>query len=64
MPGKVNPVLCEAVTMVAARVFGNHTTVTLCGAGGQLELNTYMPLLGHAFLESTRLLANVSAVFA
>ena len=64
MPGKVNPVLCEAVTMVAARVFGNHTTVTVCGAGGQLELNTHMPLLGHAFLESTRLLANVSAAFA
>ena len=50
--------------MVAARVFGNHTTVTVCGAGGQLALNTHMPLLGHAFLESTRLLANVSAAFA
>jgi fumarate hydratase class II len=64
MPGKVNPVLCESVTMVAARVFGNHTTVTHCGAGGQFELNTYLPLLGHAFLESTRLLANVSGAFA
>jgi fumarate hydratase class II len=64
MPGKVNPVLCESVTMVAARVFGNHTTVTFCGAGGQLELNTFMPLLGQAFMESIRLLANVSTSFA
>ena len=64
MPGKVNPVLCESVTMVAARVFGNHTTVTVCGAGGQFELNTYMPLLGQTVLESIRLLANVSAAFA
>ena len=46
MPGKVNPVLCEALTMVAARVFGNQTTVTFCGANGQFELNTFMPLLG------------------
>lgn len=63
MPGKVNPVLCEAVTMVAARVFGNQTTVTFCGAGGQFELNTYMPLLGQTVLESIRLLANVSTAF-
>jgi fumarate hydratase class II len=64
MPGKVNPVLCESVTMVAARVFGNHTTVTVCGAGGQFELNTFMPLLGQTVLESIRLLANVSTAFA
>lgn len=64
MPGKVNPVLCESVTMVAARVFGNHTTVTVCGAGGQFELNTYMPLLGQTVLESIRILANVSTAFA
>jgi len=63
MPGKVNPVLCEAVTMVAARVFGNHTTVTFCGANGQLELNTYMPVLAQAVLESIRLLANASHTF-
>lgn len=64
MPGKVNPVLCEALTMVAARVFGNHTTVTFCGANGQFELNTFMPLLGQTVLESTRLLASAASVFA
>lgn len=64
MPGKVNPVLCESVTMVAARVFGNQTTVTVCGANGQFELNVFMPLLGQTVLESIRLLANVSTAFA
>lgn len=64
MPGKVNPVLCEAVTMVAARVFGNQTTVTFCGAGGQFELNAFMPLLGQAVLESIRLLASAATAFA
>jgi fumarate hydratase class II len=64
MPGKVNPVLCESVTMVAARVFGNQTTVTFCGANGQFELNTYMPLLGQTVLESIRLLASASTAFA
>lgn len=64
MPGKVNPVLCEALTMVAARVFGNQITVTFCGANGQFELNTFMPLLGQTVLESVRLLASASTVFA
>jgi len=64
MPGKVNPVICEALTMVAARVFGNQTTVTFCGANGQFELNTFMPLLGQSVLESIRLLASASSVFA
>lgn len=64
MPGKVNPVLPEAVTMVAARVFGNQTTVTWCGANGHFELNVFMPLLAAAVLESVRLLANVSRAFA
>ncbi|MDE0836723.1 MAG: class II fumarate hydratase [Akkermansiaceae bacterium] len=64
MPGKVNPVLCEALTMVAARVFGNQTTVTFCGANGQFELNAFMPLLGQTVLESIRLLASASTVFA
>jgi fumarate hydratase class II len=63
MPGKVNPVLCESVTMVAVRVFGNQTTATFCGAGGQFELNAFMPLLGQTVLESIRLLANVSTAF-
>lgn len=64
MPGKVNPVLCEALTMVCARVFGNHTTVTVCGANGQFELNTFMPLMGQAVLESVRLLSASAEVFA
>ncbi|MDP4897414.1 MAG: class II fumarate hydratase [Akkermansiaceae bacterium] len=64
MPGKVNPVLCESLTMVAARVFGNQTTVTFCGAGGQFELNTFMPLLGQTVLSSIRLLASASTAFA
>jgi len=64
MPGKVNPVICEAVTMVAARVYGNQTTVTFCGANGQFELNTYMPLIGQCILESIQLLANSSKTFA
>ncbi len=64
MPGKVNPVICEAVTMVAARVFGNQTTVTFCGANGQFELNAFMPLMGQAILESIQLLANGARIFS
>ena len=64
MPGKVNPVLCESLTMVCARVFGNQTTATFCGANGQFELNTFMPLLGQTVLESIRLLASASTAFA
>lgn len=63
MPGKVNPVLCEMLTMVAARVMGNHTTVTVCGMGGNFELNVYLPLLAVALLESVELLANGSRTF-
>ncbi len=63
MPGKVNPVMSESVTMVAARVAGNQTTIAWCGAGGFLELNVSMPLLGACLLESISLLANVSDAF-
>ena len=63
MPGKVNPVMSEAVTMVAARVFGNHSTVTWCGANGHFQLNVMMPLMAKCILESIRLLANVSDIF-
>lgn len=62
MPGKVNPVIPEAVTMVAARVAGNQTTVTWCGAGGFLELNVSMPLIAACLLESIRLLGNAATV--
>jgi fumarate hydratase class II len=63
MPGKVNPVMSEMVAMVAARVIGNRTTVSMAGAGGHLELNTYLPLLAHVLLESIDLLANAARTF-
>lgn len=62
MPGKVNPVIPEAITMIAARVAGNQTTVAWCGAGGFLELNVSMPLLAACLLESVRLLSNGAKV--
>jgi fumarate hydratase, class II len=64
MPGKVNPVIPEAVTMVAARVMGNHTTITVGGMGSYLELNVMMPVMAHALLESIQLLANGCVVLA
>ncbi|NNC89591.1 MAG: class II fumarate hydratase [Akkermansiaceae bacterium] len=63
MPGKVNPVMPEAVTMVAARVFGNQSTVTWSGANGHFELNVFMPVMARAILESIRLLTNVATIF-
>ncbi|MGW0041196.1 class II fumarate hydratase [Rhodococcus sp. NPDC003348] len=64
MPGKVNPVLPEAVTQVAAQVVGNDATVAWCGAAGAFELNVYIPVMARNILESIRLLANVSRLFA
>jgi fumarate hydratase class II len=64
MPGKVNPVIPEAVTMVAAQVLGNDTVVAFCGSQGAFELNVYLPVMARNLLESIRLLANVSRVFA
>lgn len=64
MPGKVNPVMSEAMMMVCARVMGNHTTVTMAGSRGNFELNVMMPVLAQALLESITLLANVSRAFA
>jgi fumarate hydratase class II len=58
MPGKVNPVMAEALMMVAARVMGNHVTITVGGSRGNLELNVMMPVMAHAVLESITLLAN------
>ena len=63
MPGKVNPVMSEAMMMVAARVMGNHTTVTVAGSRGNFELNVMMPVLAHALLESITLLASASRAF-
>src|SRR5690606_39197608 len=64
MPGKVNPVIPEAVTMVAAQVMGNHTIVTVGGIGSHFELNVMMPVMAHALLQSITLLARASEVLA
>ena len=64
MPGKVNPVMSEAMMMVAARVMGNHTTVTIAGQRGNFELNVMMPVMAHALLESLTLLTNMATTFA
>jgi fumarate hydratase class II len=64
MPGKVNPVICESVIQVAAQVTGNHVVVTLGAQWGQLDLNTMLPVIARNLLESVRLLASVSRVFA
>ena len=64
MPGKVNPTQCEALTMVAARVLGNDTTVALAGSSGNFELNVYKPVIAACVLESIRLLGDALASFA
>ncbi|HSJ14197.1 MAG TPA: class II fumarate hydratase [Longimicrobiales bacterium] len=64
MPGKVNPVIPEAVTMVAAQVMGNQTTITVAGLGSYFELNVMMPVMAHALEQSIMLLARAAAVFA
>jgi fumarate hydratase, class II len=64
MPGKVNPVMSEALMMVSARVMGNHTTITVSGSRGNFELNVMMPVMAQALLESIHLIANASRVFA
>jgi fumarate hydratase class II len=64
MPGKVNPVIPEVVTQVAAQVVGNDAAVALGGLAGQLELNTFLPLIARNLLESIRLLASASRLFA
>lgn len=64
MPGKVNPTQCEAVTMVAAQVMGNHVAVTVGGATGHFELNVFKPLMIANVLSSCRLLADSSRSFA
>jgi fumarate hydratase, class II len=63
MPGKVNPVLCEAVMMVAAQIMGNHLTVTLGGQHGNFELNVMMPVMAHNLLESIAIGATVCDAF-
>ena len=58
MPGKVNPTQCEAVTMLAAQVFGNDVAINFGGASGNFELNVFRPMVAHNFLQSVRLLAD------
>ena len=64
MPGKVNPVICEAVIQVGAQVMGNHVAITVGAQWGQLELNTMLPVMARNLLESIRLLASASRAFA
>ena len=64
MPGKVNPVIPEATCMVAARVIGNDTTITVAGQSGNFQLNVMLPLVGATLLESIEILANSCRLMA
>ncbi len=64
MPGKVNPVMAEALLQAAAFVIGADATITICGQGGNFELNVMMPVMAHQLLESMRVLANAIRAFA
>ena len=64
MPGKVNPVIPEVVTQVAAQVIGNDQAITVGGMSGQFELNVYVPLMARNLLQSIRLLASASRLLA
>lgn len=64
MPGKVNPTQCEAMTMVAAQVMGNHTTVTVAASQGNFELNVYMPVMIFNIMQSIYLLADACQSFS
>jgi len=64
MPGKVNPVIPEVVTQVAAQVIGNDTAITVGGMSGQFELNVYVPLMARNLLQSIALLASASRLLA
>lgn len=58
MPGKVNPTQCEALTMIAAQVMGNHVTISVAGSNGHFELNVFKPVMIYNLLQSIRLLAD------
>ncbi len=64
MPGKVNPVIPEAVAMVCAQVLGNDTTITIAGQAGNFQLNVMLPVIAYNLLQSIELLANSSKVLA
>ena len=63
MPGKVNPTQSEALTMVAAQVLGNDTTIGIAGASGNFELNVFMPVIAYNLLQSIRLLGDACDSF-
>ncbi|WP_438970452.1 class II fumarate hydratase [Methylophaga sp.] len=63
MPGKINPSQCEMLNMVCAQVMGNHTTITVAGAQGQLQLNTFKPVIALNILQSLRLLSDAVVSF-
>ena len=64
MPGKVNPTQCEAVTMVCAKVIGNHTGITIAGTHGHFELNVFKPMMAHNVLQSIDLISDSTKNFA
>jgi fumarate hydratase class II len=64
MPGKVNPVVPEAVTMVAAQMIGNDTTITIAGQSGNFQLNVMLPVIAYNLLQSVELLSNACRVLA
>ncbi len=64
MPGKINPVIPEAVTMVCAQVFGNDLTITIGGQSGNFELNVMLPVIAYNLLQSITLLANAARLLA
>ncbi|MBL8274817.1 MAG: class II fumarate hydratase [Xanthomonadales bacterium] len=64
MPGKVNPVIPEATTMVCAQVIGNDATITIAGQSGNFQLNVMLPVIAYNLLQSIQLLANVSRALA
>lgn len=64
MPGKINPVIPEAVTMVCAQVIGNDATITIGGQSGNFQLNVMLPVIAYNLLQSITLLASASRVLA
>lgn len=64
MPGKVNPTQCEALTMVCAQVIGNDTTISFASSQGHYQLNVFMPVIIHNYLESVNLLSDAIISFS
>ena len=63
MPGKVNPTQCEALTMVCAQVMGNHTTISVAGTQGHMELNVFKPVMAYNLIQSMRLIGDAAVSF-